>query len=658
MTLRGKAVFALLTSFLIGLSSLSFATGVATPSARTGLNSDLIYFVMPDRYKDGDPSNNEAAKGSGGGYDPSNKAFWHGGDLKGLTGTCTPGDDGLARIKSLGFSAVWVTPLVVQQESTVHGSGYHGYWGTDFLNVDPHLGTKADLLAFASCAKKLKLKLILDIVTNHTGNVIEYNGQSAFIPIGQENAKNPAWLNDLSNYHNVGDLNRCWGEGSCVKLGDFSSLDDLATEKEVVWRGWGDVYSQWIKDLGLSGFRVDTARHVDDDFFKNWSPLVQKTATDEGIKGFTIFGEVYQYNPIELMPYVRVNKVQTLLDFPFQANATDFASGYGNAAALKTFFLSDDYYTTATSSASNLVTFLGNHDMGRVGLIIAGKKVQPANQLLARTQLAHALMYLSRGIPAVYYGDEVGMTGTDSGNDQLARQDMFATKVDIWKNEPRIGSGVVGNGDSFALTKGNPLAQYLTKLSALRSANPGLSNAVMQTRYAKNSLFVVSKKDAKENREYVVAFNNSAKAQKAEITSATSKGGWRTLLGKTNVKVSGAKISFSVPALTTVVLKANTKIDQTTMKAGKISIKEDYLTGYSHVRAAITTSDILSVEFSVRSTAKSAWTSLGVDSSAPYGVFMDPKEFAGQNLEVRAIATNSKGATVGLPIAKLVIPAS
>jgi len=651
--LRHRGFTAVLIASFVGLSSVSYAADVATPSARVGLNSDLIYFVMPDRYKDGDPSNN-----NNGGFDPTNRAFWHGGDLKGLTGTCAPGDDGLARIKSLGFTAVWVTPLVVQQESTTHGSGYHGYWGTDFLNVDPHLGTKADLAAFAACAKKLKLKVILDVVTNHTGDVIQYSGQNAFIPAGKENARNPAWLNDISNYHNVGDLNRCWGEGSCMKIGDFSSLDDLATEKEVVWRGWGDVYGQWIRDLGLSGFRVDTARHVDDDFFKNWSPLIQKSAADAGIKGFTIFGEVYQYSPIELMSYVRVNKIQTLLDFPFQAGATDFASGFDDAAALNTFFLSDDYYTTASSSASNLVTFLGNHDMGRVGFIIAGKKVQPENQLLARTQLAHALMYLSRGIPAVYYGDEVGMTGTDAGNDQLARQDMFATKVDFWKSEKRIGSGVVGNGDSFALTKSNPIAQYLIKLSALRKANPGLSNALMQTRYAKGSLFVVSKKDSKENREYIVAFNNSAKAQKVEVSSATSKGGWKTLLGKATVKTTGAKISITVPALSTIVLKANSKIDQTAMKAGKISIKEDYLTGYSKVSAAITTSDILSVEFSVRSAANSKWSSLGVDANAPYNVFIDPQEFPGQKLEVRAIATNSKGATVGLPTAKLTIPAS
>ena len=148
---------------------------VADP-VKVGLSKDLIYFVFPDRYLNGDTSNDSFP-----GYNPRETAFFHGGDLKGLTGTCSDGDNGLARIKKLGFTAVWVTPLVVQQKPTPNGAGYHGYWGVDFLNVDPHLGTKADMVAFAACAKKFNLKLILDIVTNHTGDVIAYNDKTAYL---------------------------------------------------------------------------------------------------------------------------------------------------------------------------------------------------------------------------------------------------------------------------------------------------------------------------------------------------------------------------------------------------------------------------------------------------------------------------------------------
>ena len=285
--MRHKSVLALLTSLFLGLTTVTFAASAPVLSAKAGLSSDLIYFVMPDRYKDGDKTNNLSD-----GFNPSGTAFFHGGDLKGLTGTCAPGDDGLVRIKALGFTAVWVTPLVVQQPSTSYGAGYHGYWGLDFLNVDPHLGTNDDLLKFSECAKKLKLKLILDVVTNHTGDIIQYNGHDPYIPAGLANAKNPSWLNDITNYHNVGDKAHCWGDGDCVVLGDFGGLDDLATEKPVVYQGWGDVYGAWIKKYGFQGFRVDTAKHVDSNFFKNWSPLINANAKSVGISKFTIFGEV------------------------------------------------------------------------------------------------------------------------------------------------------------------------------------------------------------------------------------------------------------------------------------------------------------------------------------------------------------------------------
>ena len=140
----------LATCLSVVVATTSFAATPVSDSVEVGLSKDLIYFVFPDRYINGDTSNDKFP-----GYDPSDTAFFHGGDLKGLTGTCQPGDNGLARIKKLGFTAVWVTPLVVQQKPTPNGAGYHGYWGVDFLNVDPHLGTKADLMHFQSAPRNL-----------------------------------------------------------------------------------------------------------------------------------------------------------------------------------------------------------------------------------------------------------------------------------------------------------------------------------------------------------------------------------------------------------------------------------------------------------------------------------------------------------------------
>ena len=648
-----KKKFYLLVAVLISfmLASTSVAAIPSQPSDKVGLAKELIYFVFPDRYLNGDTSNDNFP-----GYKPSDTAFFHGGDLKGLTGTCEAGDNGLARIKNLGFTAVWVTPLVVQQRPTPNGAGYHGYWGVDFLNIDPHLGTKADLIAFSQCAKKLGLKLILDVVTNHTGDVIRYKDRDAYIPSDLVNEKNPAWLNDLSNYHNVGDISNCWGEGSCSQLGDFYGLDDIATEKPVVFNGWAEVFGQWIKDYGFSGFRVDTARHVDNEFFKNWSPQINAAAQSVGIDDFTVFGEVWDVNPINLMNYIRRNKIQTVLDFPFQRSATEFASGYSDAYTIENLFNYDDLYTTATSSASNMVTFLGNHDMGRAGKIIESKRINPAAELLPRTLLGHSLMYLTRGIPSVYYGDEVGMTGTGSGSDQLARQDMFSTKVNFWKTEKRIGSSPIGTGNSFDVTDKHPIANHLKALATLRKANPGLANSSMQIRYAKDYLFVISKKDSEENREYVVAFNNSNKAIKATVTTATSIGGWKVLMGKSSFKAVGEKVSITVPALSTVVLKANKKIDKTDVKVGKISSELDFLSGYYETKASITTKDLLRVTFFIRASVDEPWISLGTDTNSPYSVFVDPLEFEGKKVQIKAEAVNSKGVKYELPSITFLIP--
>jgi alpha-amylase len=645
-----RLLIAVIASFIVATSSVA-ATPVA-PTDQVGLAKDLIYFVFPDRYLNGDTSNDKFA-----GYNPTHTAFFHGGDLKGLTGTCSAGDNGLARIKKLGFTAVWVTPLVVQQKPTPNGAGYHGYWGVDFLNVDPHLGTKEDLIAFSECAKRLGLKLILDVVTNHTGDVIQYKEKDAFIPADLVNAKNPAWLNDLSNYHNVGDISNCWGDGSCSQLGDFYGLDDVATEKPVVYNGWADVFGQWIKDYGFAGFRVDTARHVDDNFFKNWSPQINAAAQSVGIDNFTIFGEVWDVNPINLMNYIRRNKIQTVLDFPFQRIATEFASGYSDAATLRNLFIYDDLYTTADSHAGNLVTFLGNHDMGRAAKIIESRRINPASELLPRTLLGHSLMYLTRGIPSVYYGDEVGMIGTGSGSDQLARQDMFSTQVEIWKTEKRVGTAPIGSGNSFDITDKHPIANHLKALAKLRASNPGLANSSMQLRYAKDYLFAVSKKDDSEGREYLVAFNNSTKAIKATIPTATSKGGWKLLMGKTSIKTTAEKVTITVPALSTVVIKANQRIDKTEVKIGKISSKLDFLTGYYETKASITTKDLAKVTFYVRSSADQPWSSLGTDTNSPYTVFVDPLDYEGTKIQIKAEVMNSKGAKYELPTISVVIPA-
>jgi glycosidase len=644
----------MLKKFIAGIALCALvipysATAQEVVKPQVGLSKDVIYFVFPDRYRNGDASNDLAGGKTSDptfGYDPTSTAHFHGGDLKGLTGTCQPGDDGLARIKALGFTAVWMTPLVTQVDATSGGAGYHGYWGKDFLNVDPHLGTNEDLLALSACAKKLGLKLILDVVTNHTGDVIQYADRTAFIPEDQKNAKSPAWLNKLDNYHNVGSVDRCWGVGRCDQIGDFYSLDDLATEKPEVYQGWVNVYSEWIKKYGFEGFRVDTARHVDNDFFKNWSPGIDSAAKTVGINNFTIFGEVYDVNPMNLVNFVRERKIQTVLDFAFQRTATQFVAGYSDASVLATLFDIDDQYTTATSNASNLVTFLGNHDMGRVGFLIPAAQLRAKDDLLARTKLAHALMYFSRGIPSVYYGDEVGMTGSGNGGDQRARQDMFETKVSAWKSEARIGSEPIGDGNSFTKAASHPIALYLSELAKLRATYPALANGQMQIRSAKGTTLVLSKWDPVEKIEYLVAFNNSK--QPAQVTVNTSSAAkWKPLLGGSTFSNKGSSVTLTVPAFDAVVLQSSAVMPAAKIVPANLKTRMDFLTGMLEISAPLKSTGLNRVDFSVKAEGSTKWVNAGTDFNSPYRIYLSPTEYkSGSKVSIRATAFNIKGEKV------------
>ena len=157
---------------------------LSQPPVYSSLASQRIYFVLPDRYLNGDPANDKGGLTGNlrqTGFEPADPGFWHGGDLKGLTGNCTDTKTGLARIKSLGFTAVWIAPVVKNQVYQGTTAGYHGYWGLDFTTVDPHLGTDQDFASFVNCAHSLGLKVYLDIVVNHTGDTISLSTTS-FVP--------------------------------------------------------------------------------------------------------------------------------------------------------------------------------------------------------------------------------------------------------------------------------------------------------------------------------------------------------------------------------------------------------------------------------------------------------------------------------------------
>jgi glycosidase len=492
------------------------------PVARGDQSTQSVYFVMTDRFADGDTSNDVD------GYDPTDIGYWHGGDFKGLTGK-------LSYIKSLGYSAIWITPPVKQQSIQGNSAAYHGYWGLDFMRVDPHLGSEADFKTMVDTAHSMGLKVIVDVVANHTADVISYKDGKAFIPAGKESIKNPAFLNKLENYHNAGD-STFTGESSL--LGDFYGLDDLATEKPEVVKGFIDIWSYWINEFDIDGFRIDTFKHVNPEFWKSVIPAIQQVAANKGKKSFPIFGEVADGDPQTLSSYVAGGQTPSVLDFGFNDQVTKYAASYGSSDKLAKLFNADDLYTTAKTSAYGLATFLGNHDLGRIGTVILRNATDNASAT-ERAIIAQSMLLLLRGGPVLYYGDEIGMTG--AGGDKLARQDMFPTQVESWKWEQRIGSAPIGDGSGFDVK--NPIAAHITELQKVIAANPALRSGTQQTLSAEGQLFAVSRYADKQ--EYIVAFNTNDNEKSALLKPMTIGATWDLLSGNcaisptTEIKIPG-----------------------------------------------------------------------------------------------------------------------
>jgi glycosidase len=543
----------------------------ATSAMRARLPQDeVIYFLLPDRFANGDPSNDRGGLTGGRlttGFDPAHPDFYHGGDLAGLARR-------LDYIQGLGVTAIWIAPVFrnkpVQGERGRESAGYHGYWILDFTSVDPHLGTDAELKAFVDAAHARGIKVYLDIVTNHTADVIQYRGctncayrgtadhpwtraggvdgtainagfnparpetfsaltrvdwaYQPYVPDAERNAKTPAWLNDTGVYHNRGD-STFRGESSL--LGDFAGLDGVMTEHPRVVQGFIDVYGDWIDRLGIDGFRIDTAKHVNPEFWQAFVPAMRARAVARGIPNFHIFGEVYDHDPAALARHTRVDGLPSVLDFAFQTKATDVAAGRAGPDALARVHAADPVYEGGERAALALPTFLGNHDMGRIGWFLAKDRPDVSDEeLLARTTLAHALMMFSRGVPVIYYGDEQGFMG--EGDYGRSRHDMWSSAVPDYRDGRRVG-GIHDPYDASA-----PLYVRLSEMARIRRETPLLRRGLQVTRHADDApgLYAFSRLADDLPGEVLVVFNTGATPIEARVAVETTSATWRALHGE------------------------------------------------------------------------------------------------------------------------------
>ncbi|WP_229662772.1 pullulanase-type alpha-1,6-glucosidase [Nocardioides phosphati] len=661
---------------------------LAAQPARHDATREQFYFVMPDRFADGDPANDRGGLVGSRmvtGYDPTDKGFYQGGDLAGIT-------KHLDYIKGLGTTAIWMAPIFknrpVQGTGDSASAGYHGYWITDFTQVDPHFGTNADLEELIDQAHAKGMKVFFDVITNHTADGIDYrekaydylskgafpyldedgrpfddaayaDGASGFPKVDRDAfpytpqptsaAKVPAWLNDPTMYHNRGDSTFA---GESTTYGDFSGLDDLWTERPEVVQGMEKIYERWVRDFDIDGFRIDTVKHVDMDFWTQWATALDAYAAKQGRKDFFMFGEVYSADTAVTSPYVTQGRLDATLDFPLQDAARAYASQGASAQRLAGVFADDYRYTTDKANAYEQVSFLGNHDMGRIGHFLEADNAGASDaELLQRARLANEVMFLSRGNPVVYYGDEQGFTG--NGGDKDARQTMFASRVADYLDDDEIGTDRTHASDSFDTSA--PLYRQIADLAELRREHPALADGVQVQRYAADGpgVYAFTRTDASSGREYVVALNNAADAQTATFATGAAGMEYRGIHGAIDRITSDAdrRVTVTVPGRSAVVyeaaddLPAPASAPSLTLKApargatGTVEVSAD-------VDGAAAGGALDRVVFAAQ-VGDGTWKVLGSADHAPYKVTQAlPTDLpAGTALRYKAVVVDGAGHT-------------
>ena len=367
--------------------------------------AEAIYFVVTDRFVDGDPSNNFPEQGGTevgtfdrpirlNGQGPANIGYL-GGDFRGIV-------DNAGYIADMGFTALWITPIVDNPDEAFTGStrpgegmfadkgksGYHGYWGVNFFQVDEHL--ESDGLAFADLTRTLRnefdIDVVLDVVCNH--------GSPAYtMPVDQPKYgeiydRDGRLVADHQNLHPTGldpsnPLHAFYNNKP-----DLAQLSDMNESNPDVLDYFVDAYSQWI-DQGAAAFRIDTIKHMPHEFWQEFSERIRQKRP-----GFFMFAESWSFDAAQIAEHTwRENGWLSVLDCPGQQAMNDvFADGESFARLLDYLHLDDRLY----DNPYELMTFYDNHDMARMNADADG--FIDANNWL----------FTSRGIPVVYYGSEIG----------------------------------------------------------------------------------------------------------------------------------------------------------------------------------------------------------------------------------------------------------
>jgi glycosidase len=354
--------------------------------------SDTVYLITPDRFANGDPSN-DRVETMPDEYDPTKPGMRHGGDLQGII-------DHLDYLQDLGVTTLWLNPVLENRGE----NSYHGYATTDYYRVDPRFGTNAQYKRLVDEAHRRGLKVIFDHINNHIGIEHPWIG----------NLPRKSWLNGSVEHHHrrkhykmsVTDphadpeseklLETFWFVDS---MPDLNQRDPLLADYLIQNTLW------WIEYSGLDGIREDTYPYPDQEYMADWAEAILTEYPD-----FNIVGEIWEDEPAVTAMYQAESRLPrnfetnlpTVMDFALSTAFRDYLRGDGKLQDVYKVFAQDFLYT----DTDNLMTLMDNHDMPR-GIYVADGNTQKLKQVLT-------MLLTTRGIPQILYGTEINMMGGES----------------------------------------------------------------------------------------------------------------------------------------------------------------------------------------------------------------------------------------------------
>jgi glycosidase len=490
---------------------------------------DAMYLIMTDRFADGDLTNDGAGAKANKNSPEADAEWkkargWHGGDLRGIS-------DHLDYIQKTGFTAVWMTPVYANEGEP---DSYHGYGATDLYAVDPHYGSVDDLRELAQALHRRHMKLVLDTVPNHVGPRHPW----------VDDEPDPAWLHGTKTDHHeaVGDFRPLvdphapWRDQQFVLQGWFANvLPDLNQENPATKQYLIQNAIWWIEQTGADGLRIDTFPYVGRAFWQEFHAQIHSL-----YPRLTTVGEIFNCDATITSSFaggVARNGVDTGLDTPF-----DFPS----YCALRDVFLKGESMSRLADvwrldalypHPDRLVPFLGNHDTMRFssspGATTEGMK------------LAFAILFTMRGMPQVYSGDEIAMTG---GDDPDNRRDF-----------PGGWPGSAENAFLRSNSQGTSMYDWVRQLLSIRAKYPALQEGAMQVLTAEKDVLAYTRFVSQEGRQdrdaasrVLVIVNRASSPAKVRIkldgTSLSRMKEAQTLAGDGAAHWTANELSVDMPA--------------------------------------------------------------------------------------------------------------